>query len=93
MTDSTAKPEPGKPNPTLPDVATLSFEAALAELEAIVSRLEQGKASLDDAIGAYERGALLKSHCEAKLREAREKVEKITLNASGQATGTQPFDS
>ena len=87
------KPPAAKPDTTLPDITSLSFEAALAELEAIVSRLEQGKARLDDAIGAYERGALLKSHCEAKLREAREKVEKITLNASGQATGTQPFDS
>ena len=76
-----------------PDIATLSFEEALAELEAIVSRLEQGKASLDDAIGAYERGAALKAHCEAKLREAREKVEKITLDASGQPTGAQPLDT
>ncbi len=83
MTESAAKP----------DIATLSFEEALAELEAIVSRLEQGKASLDDAIGAYERGAALKAHCEAKLREAREKVEKITLDASGQPTGAQPLDT
>ena len=65
----------------------------MSELEAIVSRLEQGKSSLDDAIGAYERGAALKRHCEAKLREAREKVEKITLDASGQATGAEPFDA
>jgi exodeoxyribonuclease VII small subunit len=76
-----------------PDIASLSFEEALAELEAIVSRLEQGKASLDDAIGAYERGAALKAHCEAKLREAREKVEKITLDAGGQPTGAQPLDT
>ena len=86
MTDPAAKPA------AMPAIATLSFEDALAELEAIVSRLEQGKASLDDAIGAYERGAALKAHCEAKLREAREKVEKITLDAGGQPTGTQPFD-
>jgi exodeoxyribonuclease VII small subunit len=75
----------------LPDIASLSFEQALGELEAIVSRLEQGKANLDDAIGAYERGAALKRHCEAKLREAREKVERITLDATGQPAGAQPL--
>ena len=80
--------------PTAPkDVATLSFEEALTELETIVGRLEQGKASLDDAIAAYERGSALKRHCEAKLREAREKVERITLDAAGQPTGTQPFEA
>jgi len=73
------------------DVADLSFEDALAELEGIVQRLEQGKASLDDAITAYERGATLKRHCEAKLHEAREKVERITLNAAGQPIGAEPF--
>lgn len=79
-------------DPTLPaDVADLSFEDALAELEGIVQRLEQGKTSLDDAIAAYERGAALKRHCEAKLREAREKVERITLNAAGEPTGTAPL--
>jgi exodeoxyribonuclease VII small subunit len=74
-------------------VAELSFEDALAELEAIVAQLEQGKASLDSAITAYERGAALKQHCEAKLREAREKVERITLDASGQPAGAQPFEA
>ncbi len=79
------------PAEALPDVASLSFEQALSELETIVSRLEQGKSSLDNAISAYERGAALKRHCEAKLREAREKVEKITLDASGQPTGAEPL--
>lgn len=91
MTDPADQPDA---NPEAkPDIANLSFEEALAELEAIVSRLEQGKASLDDAIGAYERGAALKAHCEAKLREAREKVEKITLDTNGQPAGTQPLDT
>jgi exodeoxyribonuclease VII small subunit len=66
-----------------PDIAAMSFEAALAELEQIVRRLEEGKASLDDAISAYERGAALKQHCEAKLREAQAKVEKISLSPDG----------
>ena len=52
------------------DVAALSFEAALEELESIVKGLESGQSKLDDAIAAYERGSLLKVHCEAKLREA-----------------------
>jgi exodeoxyribonuclease VII small subunit len=66
-----------------PDVSSLSFEAALSELEEIVRQLETGKSSLEDAIGAYERGAKLKQHCEKKLNEARARVEKITLGASG----------
>lgn len=71
--------EPGIP----PDIAALSFEAALAELEAIVKRLETGNAKLDDAISAYERGALLKRHCEAKLRAAQSRVDKIVLGPDG----------
>jgi len=59
------------------DIAGLSFEDALKELENIVQQLEQGKVKLDEAIAAYERGALLKQHCEKKLAEAKMKVEKI----------------
>jgi len=66
-----------------PDIAAMSFEAALAELEAIVKRLEVGNAKLDDAISAYERGALLKRHCEAKLREAQSRVDKIVMGSDG----------
>ena len=91
MTDHSPDPAQAA-NSASTDVAQLSFEDALAELEAIVSRLEQGKTSLDEAIGAYERGAALKRHCEAKLREAREKVEKITLDATGEPSGTEPLE-
>jgi exodeoxyribonuclease VII small subunit len=66
-----------------PDIAVMSFEAALTELEAIVKRLEAGNAKLDDAISAYERGALLKRHCEAKLREAQSRVDKIVVGSDG----------
>jgi exodeoxyribonuclease VII small subunit len=66
-----------------PDIAKMSFEEALVELEKLVRQLEDGKARLDDAIGAYERGALLKRHCEAKLREAHFRIEKITVNDDG----------
>ncbi len=68
---------------TMQDIAQMSFEDALAELEAIVRRLEEGAAKLDDAIGAYERGAALKRHCEAKLGEAQARVDKIVLGANG----------
>lgn len=73
------------------DIAKLSFEDALAELEKIVRELEEGKGKLEDAIGAYERGALLKRHCEAKLREAQAKVDKIVLATDG-SVGTEPAD-
>ena len=67
------------------DISSLSFEAALSELEKIVRKLEDGKANLEDAIGAYERGALLKKHCEGKLKEAKARGDKISLGAGGGA--------
>ncbi len=73
------------------EIAALSFEDALEELETIVKRLESGQSKLDDAIGAYERGSLLKAHCEAKLREAQERVEKIAKAADG-ALSAEPTD-
>jgi exodeoxyribonuclease VII small subunit len=66
-----------------PDIAALSFEDALAELDRIVRQLEDGRGRLDDAIAAYERGALLKRHCEAKLKEAQAKVDRIVLGPDG----------
>jgi exodeoxyribonuclease VII small subunit len=68
------------------DLSGLSFEDALEELEKIVRQLEEGGGKLDDAIGAYERGAVLKKHCEEKLREARVKVDKISLGPDGALT-------
>lgn len=65
------------------DIAKMSFEDALAQLEEIVRNLEGGDSALDDAIAAYERGAALKRHCESKLRQAQERVEKISLGANG----------
>ena len=67
------------------DIAVMSFEDALAELEAIVRDLEEGKGNLEDSIGAYERGAALKLHCERKLNEAKSKVEKISIGPDGAA--------
>jgi exodeoxyribonuclease VII small subunit len=65
------------------DIAALSFEDALAELERIVRGLEGGQQKLEDAIGAYERGALLRRHCEAKLAEAEARVQAIVVAADG----------
>ncbi len=67
------------------DIAAMSFEDALAELEAIVRGLEEGKGHLEDAIGAYERGAALKRHCEHKLKEAKAKVDRISIGPDGAA--------
>ncbi|WP_085905234.1 exodeoxyribonuclease VII small subunit [Kiloniella majae] len=75
----------------LADINTMSFEVALAELKTIVERLEQGEGKLDEAIDAYDRGAKLKAHCETKLREAQEKIEKIAMGPDGQPR-TEPFD-
>lgn len=65
------------------DVAVLSFESALAELEAIVRKLEAGDVPLEDSIRIYERGAALKAHCEARLKEAELKVERVILGPDG----------
>jgi exodeoxyribonuclease VII small subunit len=72
--------------PLPPEVAALSFEDALAQLERIVRELEAGQSRLEDAIDGYERGAQLKAHCEAKLREAQAKVERIARSAGGSVT-------
>ena len=69
---------------TLPaDIAAMSFEDALAELEGIVRRLESGQVKLDDAIQSYERGAQLKRHCEKKLNEAQQRVDRIVVGPEG----------
>ena len=74
------------------DVGKMSFEDALGELEDIVRELEDGSIKLDQAIGAYERGAKLKAHCEKKLTEAKTKVEKISLGPAG-PEGTEPAEA
>jgi len=70
------------------DIATMSFEQALSELEQIVARLESGQAPLEDSIRMYERGAALKAHCEERLAAARLRVEKIVLGAGGAQGGS-----
>lgn len=74
------------------DISTLSFEEALKELEQIVAELESGQAPLEQSIERYERGARLKAHCEARLNEARLRVEKIVVGANGEAVRADPAD-
>lgn len=74
-----------------PDVRAMSFEEALAELKQIVEQLEGGEGRLDEAVHAYERGTALKRHCEAKLREAQQKIEKISVANNG-TVSTEPLD-
>ncbi|MBU6398542.1 MAG: exodeoxyribonuclease VII small subunit [Rhodospirillales bacterium] len=65
------------------DIAAMSFEEALAALEAIVRGLESGQQKLEEAITAYERGAALKKHCEEKLAHAEARVQAIVARADG----------
>ncbi len=74
------------------DVLGLSFEAALRELEQIVSRLEQGNVALEDSIKLYERGEALKTRCDALLQAAEARIERITLGADGRPTGVAALD-
>ncbi|MGE5269207.1 MAG: exodeoxyribonuclease VII small subunit [Thiohalocapsa sp.] len=71
------------------EIAAMSFEDALAELEQIVRRLEAGQVRLDEAIQCYERGAQLKQHCEQKLSEAQQRVDRIVIGPNG-AIGAEP---
>jgi len=77
--------DPGVPA----DIAAMNFEDALAELEQIVRRLEGGQVKLDEAILSYERGAQLKRHCEKKLNEAQQRVDRIVIGPEG-AIGVEP---
>jgi exodeoxyribonuclease VII small subunit len=74
------------------DIKTLSFEDAIKELETIVSKLEGGRVPLEESITLYERGELLKKRCEALLKAAESRIEKITLSSDGTPTGKEPFE-
>jgi exodeoxyribonuclease VII small subunit len=74
------------------DVKNMTFEAALAELEGIVGKLESGQAPLAESIAIYERGEALKAHCERLLKSAEARIEKITLSRDGVPSGTEPLD-
>lgn len=73
-------------------VADMAFEEALAELEQIVSGLEEGRVPLEQSIAMYERGEALRARCDELLKQAEAKIEKITAS-NGEAKGTEPLDA
>ena len=83
---------PPNNNQTDGEVGQLSFERAIEELESIVKRLEDGKVPLEESVAIYERGEALKRRCEDLLRQAEARVQKITLDATGNPTGVEPLD-
>lgn len=74
------------------EISSLSFEEAMKQLEGVVRDLESGNVELEKSIALYEQGAKLKAHCEKKLKEAEEKVARITLGPDGQPSGTTPVE-
>ena len=70
---------------------TPDFEAALAELEALVARLEGGDLPLDEALKTFERGVELTRHCQASLKSAQQKVEILLKRGSG--ADIEPFSA
>jgi len=74
------------------ELAAMPFEQALSELETIVNRLERGDVTLEESVSIYERGEALKKHCDALLKNAEMRIEKIALGADGQPRGTEPLD-
>lgn len=83
---------PGTGDEIPADVAEMSFEKALAELEQIVGRLEQGNVALEESIAIYTRGDALKKHCDRLLKKAEMRVEKIAAGADGRPSGVEPLD-
>ena len=87
------EPSSSNSQPKHADVKGMSFERALKELETIVTRLEKGDVELEESIAIYERGEVLKEHCDRLLRQAEAKVEKLTFGADGSPRGTEPLDA
>ena len=81
------------PDTAAKDVADLTFEEALDQLEKIVGDLERGDVALEESIKIYERGESLKKHCAKLLKAAEDKVEKIRVGADGTAKGSEPLDA
>jgi exodeoxyribonuclease VII small subunit len=73
-------------------IEQLTFEQALAELEQIVTKLERGEVPLAESITNYERGDALRRHCDALLKQAEARVEKVRLGPGGRPEGTEPLD-
>ena len=74
------------------EIEKLTFEEAMEELENVVRQLESGKIKLDEAVAVYERGVKLKSFCEAKLNDAKSKIDKLIVSKEGTIVGKEDFD-
>jgi exodeoxyribonuclease VII small subunit len=74
------------------DIAAMTFERALKELEVIVGRLERGDVELEESIAIYERGEALRNHCDKLLKQAEAKVEKLTIGSDGRPKGVEPLE-
>ena len=75
------------------DIAAMSFEQALEQLEKIVASLESGDVPLNTSIEIYERGEALKGHCEKLLKAAEDRIEKIRLDRNGSPQSAEQFES
>jgi exodeoxyribonuclease VII small subunit len=62
----------------MPEPSIKDFEAAIAELETIVKKLEEGELTLEESLGLYERGVQLSRFCHARLEEAERRIEILT---------------
>lgn len=74
------------------DIARMSYEEALQQLETIVSQLERGNVPLEESMTIFERGAALRAHCDARLKSVEARVEKLAFDGGGNPTGTEPLD-
>jgi len=75
------------------DPAALSFEEALARLEAIVQQLERGDVPLEKSIDLYAEGDRLRAQCQKRLESAQARIEQIVTGPGGDAAGTRDFES
>ena len=76
------------------DIAEMNFEAGMAELESLVTRLEARDIGLEDALAAFERGHALQAHLNKKLRATELRIEKMSTipeARSEQASDELPF--
>jgi exodeoxyribonuclease VII small subunit len=74
------------------DITALTYEAALAELDTLIIKLEGGSIALEEAIGAYERGVVLAQHCAELLERTEQRVNQLVVSASG-AIGERPLET
>ncbi|MHB8572301.1 MAG: exodeoxyribonuclease VII small subunit [Candidatus Dormibacteria bacterium] len=64
------------------DVAKLSFEQAMQELENVIRQLEDGSVELEATLRSYERGVLLATRCETLLQATEAKVKELVADAA-----------